>query len=409
MKETQYLPPDEILKIQPSIVDNNRKEGYKTARPGGDYALVLYEKSLVIVPPWHPLNQIPISANAVAYGTGSMETLSFEPVSTSSANLVLIRPRMKRLFERSFPAREIQFPIEMKSLEQGIIDLMSILGESVLIDEDGHTGIGSVRVTVGPGLGKFGKNTTGQGIEASVEAYAGQRSLPDRAYDGTGLIVNAGPNQRFHKFKGKHSSQYGDGGHVGAVSKRLHTDDSILFAPHYASRPDDFDFLPRYKNGSDGLTQAMLGLALADGFGAELLAVRQDGTILLPPMSVNRLGGVTADYIMHYLAPALGFSTQESLFCLQQVLDGEIIGLFYAGNAARIAAIATIKLHDANENVLMEIHLPVDNKITLLIERFENEVRGVITPSHPSLVTQIDLKRGEKVRKILDEAFTTWL
>ena len=419
IRVSEYLPPGEVLAIRPSAVDLKRRGEYRKARPGDDFALVLYEGGLVMVPSWHPLNQTSKSANSIAYGTGSMETFSFEPVTTVvsdsqgvdivGANIILLEPRMERLYGRSFPARELQFPVGKEAFTQGVVDLMAILGRSVLVGEGGNMGVGSIRVTVGPGVGKFGKSAIGREVEASVESYFGQKSFPERAYRGSGLIVSAGPNQRFQKFYGKHSSHYGDGGRIGAMAKGIGADDAIFFAPYCADDQNHVCALFQCENDSRRLEHEMLRLALADGLGAELLAIRRDGKVLLPPMAVNRLGGVTADYIMRYLAPSLGIPTEESLFSLQQVLDGEIVGLFFAGNAARVAAIGAVILHDARGNILNEIRLVVHGRITSLIDRFEKEVRGIIPPSHSSLVTKVDLESGQKAREILERTFVGWM
>lgn len=416
---TAYLPSSEVLSIKPSSLDLKRRDEYRKTRPGDDFALVLHEGKLAMVPSWHPLNQTPKSANSAVYGTGSMETLSFEPVLDANsgakerdiigANIVFLEPRMDRLYDRALPSREVKFPVDRKTYAQGISDLMAVLGKKVLVGQDNEIGIGSIRVQVGPGMGKFGKSAVGQQVDASVESYYGKKSFPERAYQGEGLVLSAGPDQRFQEFRGKHSSHYGEGGRIGEVAKRLGANDAILFAPYDAQDPSRVDLLSQYKGNPKGLEQAMLHLALSDGLGAELLAVRKDGTVLLPPMDVNRLGGVTADYIMKYLAPALGIPTEEAAFNLQQVIDGEIVGLFFAGNAARVAAIGEIKLHDASEQVLRQIHLDIPDTTKRLIDRFEREVHGMEAPAHPSIVTPINLQEGERARKILEQAFSDWM
>src|SRR5437868_6148031 len=75
-----YLPPSEVMELRPDVIDLRLRNEYHQSRPGDDFALVLYEGRLVIVPSWHPLNQTPKTANASVYGTGAMETLICEPV-----------------------------------------------------------------------------------------------------------------------------------------------------------------------------------------------------------------------------------------------------------------------------------------------------------------------------------------
>ena len=407
-----YLPSAEILKMKPSAVDLQRREEYKKTRPGDDFALVYNEGKLALVPSWHPLNQTPKSANSAVYGTGSMETLSFEPVvkddQVVGGNIVLLEPRMDRLYDRALPAREVKFPIDRKTYAQGITDLMAVLGKNVL-ERDGKQGIGSIRVQVGPGMGKFGKSAVGQQVDASVESYFGGKSFPERAYIGEGLVLSAGPDQRFQPFRGKHSSHYGEGGRIGEIAKKLAADDAILFAPYSAKNRSKVDILTRYKDDPRGLEESMLDLAVSDGLGAELMAVKKDGTIILPPMDVNRLGGVTAEYIMKHLAPSLGMKVNIEPFNLQQVVDGDIAGLFFAGNAARVSAVGKIKLHDENANVLREITLEIPEATRQLINHFEKQVTGKETPTDPSLVTSVDLVEGAKARKRLEKAFAAWI
>src|ERR1041385_7233940 len=131
-------------------------------------------------------------------------------------------------------------------------------------------------------------------------------------------------------------------------------------------------------------------VALADGPGEEILAVTKDGTLLIPPMDVNRLGGTTAAYVRDHLAPALGVATEERAFNLAQVRDGEIIGLFFAGNASRLAAIGEVRLHDAAGNPLDKIVVGVPDEVRALIDQYEAEVRGMIPPSDNSLLVPVD-------------------
>lgn len=407
----KYLPPDRVIKnIKPSEVDLEKREEQRSARPGGDFALVMYQDRLTIVPAWHPLNQTSFATNSTVYATASMETLSLEPVLDSAkqrvegANIVLLDPRMDRLYDRALPARAMELPFGREVLAQGITDLMAVLGEDVLSSPDNQIGIGSIRVTVGPGAGKFGKSAIGQPVALSVEAYRSKPSFPERP-----LIVTAGPDQRFVQFRGKHSSHYGDGGRIGMISAELGGDDAIFFAPFMAEEPDKVTYLQSLERDPEEMELKMMRLALANGLGAEILAVRKDGTVLLPPMNVNRLGGVTADYVLRYLAPELGIDAKIAPFSLEQVENGDITGLFFAGNAARISKIGTVRLHDARNNVLRDLQLEDSPVVQVLKDRFEKEVIDAVPFFDSSLVTPVDLERGKKMRRVLEEEFRYWI
>lgn len=402
----KYLPSERILLgVKPNIVDFERRDEQRQSRPGGDFALVMYEDRLTIVPAWHPLNQTSFATNSAVYATASMETLSFEPVlagkpgEVNEANIVLLGPRMDRLYDRALPARAIELPFGREVLAQGITDLMAVLGEDVL----SGPGIGSIRVTVGPKAGKFGKSAIDQPVGLSVEAYQTKPSFPDRP-----LVVTAGPDQRFTPFLGKHAFHYGDGGRMGNIAKELGGDDAIFFAPFMAENQNEVEVLSRYSGNPKELKQAMMRLALANGLGAELMAVKKEGTVLLPPMYVNRLGGVTANYIMRYLAPELDIQAKIAPFNLEQVENGDIAGLFFAGNAARIAEIGTVRLHESDNNILRDVQLEGSPVVRTLKDRFEKEVVGAMPTTDPSLVTPVDLETGRKMRRVLEEEFTYW-
>lgn len=392
-----YLPPQEILSIPPSPLDLQRRDTYRKYRPNGDFSLTLYQDKLRIVPSWHPLNTTSIANNSSVYGTGSMETLTLEPVvdRNDQASIVLLPPRLTRLYSKALPAREINPPVDEETFSQGIVDLMAVLGTDILKNND----MGSIRVTVGPGAGKFGKSAVGQPVNLSVESYGTSRSLPNKP-----LAITAGPNQRLSPFLGKHSSHYGEAGRIGQVAARMGGDDAIFFAPFEASDPSQTHYLTP---GSSNLKDQMMRLALANGLGAEVMAINKDGTLLLPPLGVNRLGGVTSQYIKDHLAPDLSVETEEKLFSLQEIESGEITALMLVGNAARVSLVGEIIMHDDTKR-FSSLKLPKPTTSKAISAVFEAQSKSIVRPSHYSLLTPVDINDGAKAMAILEDKFADW-
>lgn len=415
-----YLPSQAILAMQPSPVDRAHNEALQK-RPADSWTLVYYEpeQRLVIVPTDHPINTINISSNLAVYGSGSMETFTEEPVlgedaSVVSGNIVLLEPRMDRLYGRALPNRKVDLPTERDAVSQGIKDLMAIQGTEVLTANNTPQ-IASIRLLAGPGVGSFGKRAIGQTPVIAVESYRAQRDFGPEARDGRGLTVTAGPEQRKEPFLGKHADHYGNAGNSADIGKDVGGADTLLFAEYDLRDPKRIVALDRITD-PDELQQEMMNLALSDGLGAELMAIRQekDGsqTLLLPPdsgpLDVKRLGGVTAQYVIDHMAPQMGIRTEIAPWSLQQIADGEIVGLFYAGNAARLAEITTVRLHDGHGTPLRDVPVGVPEIEQQLVDRFEAELAGQIPASDPSLLTPVDFAEGAKARAILENAYTQW-
>jgi branched-subunit amino acid aminotransferase/4-amino-4-deoxychorismate lyase len=307
-------------------------------------------------------------------------------------------------------------PIDQETLAQGISDLVAILGPDIFVGPDGTIGRAYIRPSVVPGMGPQGVSPSPLlEIDAAVEAFHWPFYFPpeaaERAYQGSGLVVIAKPHQRLEPITGKHATNYGHAAAIGKEAQRLGGDEALFFAPYSigADGERQLELLSSYKGDSEGLREAMGRVALADGPGEEILAVTKDGTLLIPPMDVNRLGGTTAAYVRDHLAPALGVATEERAFNLAQVRDGEIIGLFFAGNASRLAAIGEVRLHDAAGNPLDKIVVGVPDEVRALIDQYEAEVRGMIPPSDNSLLVPVDLVGGQDARRRLDSIYAHWM
>lgn len=433
----QYLPPPGLLAeyAAPGPVERERRALYQAKRPGCDYSLVAYEGRMIMVPAWHPLNTEPQIAHANQYGTGMFEGGSIEPVVNDrgeivGANAILVDPRLNRMFGRSVEGRPgIVPPVPRAQFQQAILDYAAILGKNVLTMPDGKSARAYLRPSIAPGAGALGIGVKDQPINAAVEAWTWPYyfSDPERVYHGSGLVVAAGPNQRLEQIHGKHASNYGPAARVGNLARAAGADEALYFGPYMVNKDgtrgkreiilDDF----RRGRADIQLVDTLRSLVVADGPGEEVMAVTTNGEIWLPPMDVNRLGGTTADYVMNHLAPRLGLKVKIKPFSLRDIHqpdnpDGRIAGLFFAGNASRLAPIGEIRLRNADGQQFKDVdglpipdlHLPISDVMRQLVERYEQEVTGQIEPSDPSLLTPIDLDGGQEARVILDEVYAEW-
>ena len=416
---TAYLPQKEILAAyeKPDPQSLGRKKIYKKNFPGADYVTVYstLDEKIVIVPAWHPLNTSSMNSHAGDYGTGIFEGESMEPVyegqEITGANIILHGPRMERM-GRSLKGRLFDLPISHSDFSQAIIDLSAVLGEGVLRDKDGRPTRAYIRPEARPGLGGLGVSLKDDHqIEAGTVMlnWPVYFSDPERVYRGSGLVVAALPEQRLFEIQGKHASNYGAAGRLGKTVKELgEIDEALYFAPYlFNSKTGE----KTYINAKAGKEEAALLLesgALADGPGEEMFAITAEGDLFFLPMDVNRLGGTTLKYIVDHLAPKLKIATHERPFTLKDVREGRVISLGFAGNAARIAPIGEIKLFDGGRQNVENLHLEIAEPLKMLVEEYEAEVSGKTLPSHPALLTPVDLKGGEKARQTLDGVYAGW-
>lgn len=422
---TSYLPPTEILLDYPGpkILDRERREQYQQSRPGCDYALVTYKGNMVIVPAWHPLNLESQTNHGGQYGTGMFEGGSVEPVVGESggivdANAILFARRGNRMFNWSIPGRPGIHPqVSREIFDQAVLDYAAIIGTHALVSPDGVASRAYLRPSIVPGEGPLGIGIKNQTINANGEVWNWPSYFPDanRVYRGKGLILAAGPNQRLQAIHGKHASNYGDAARVGNQARDVGADEGLYFAPYPVNRDRSRgrEVILDYHKDDPNLPDIMKKLAIADGPGEEIMAVTRDGKLWVPPMDVNRLGGTTAQYIVDHMAATVGLTAEERRFSLNDIAtpenpDGRIIGLFFAGNASRIAPIGQIRLHGFNGEAFGEYDLQIPEVVRRLVDQYEGEVKGLIPPSDLSLLTPIDLEAGQKAREILDEIYAAW-
>lgn len=415
-----YLPSKELLEnySKPDPLSLERRQIYQKKFPGARYSLVYshLEQRLVMMPPEHPLNAIAMQIHAADYGTGIFEGSSMEPVSNGrniiGANIILHEPRINRL-KKSLQGRLFDLPEEVEVFSQAIIDLAAVLGESVLRDKDGNPSRAYIRPEARPGLGGLGVSLkTGHQIDSAaiIFNWPVYFSNPERVYHGSGLVVGAFSEQRLFKIFGKHASNYGDAGRVGSMARGLSgVDEALYFGPYLI---DSHTGEKKYINAQaspEAAAQLLKNGVLADGPGEEVFAISKDGKIIYPPMDVNRLGGTTLKYIVEHMALGLGITVEEKPFSLENIRQGEIESLIFAGNAARVAPIGEVKVFDENGSQKETLKLVISETVQRLVEEYEAEVTGMTEPSDKSLLLPVDLESGADARAILDKAYIPWL
>jgi len=368
----------------------------------------LYPDQMVICPPHSLLNMAPNQQHRGDYGTGIFEGSSAEPTVDASGtitgiNVVLHAPRMAR-FKRSMQARGFDLPVPIEQFAQATLDIVAVHGKAIVTDADGKATRAYIRPAAGPGVGRWGLAfKAGYRIEASNVVFRWGHYLPDvdRIYYGSGARTVITGVQRTFEIHGKHASNYGSAAIDGNIARTMRYDELLYLAP-YGIR----DGQPDYGiHGFDGL---MKDGVIADGPGEEVFGILADGaTLVYPPMRVNRLGGTVLDYIVQHMAPALGLSTREQDITLQDMRDGKIAGLAYAGNAARIAPIGQIDIvrptgDGAGEKTETVAEFGIHPAVGRLRDQWEGELRGRIAPSHDSLLTPVDIAWGDEFRTEAD-------
>lgn len=415
----KYLPSKEILEAYPfpDPISLDRKAVFEDKHPGSKYSLVYFhrEGKLVIVPTWHPINTTPIPTHGGDYASGAFEGHSLEPVVKDGeivgANLILHEKRMARL-KKSVEARDFSLPVSLSELSQGISDLASILGEDILRSPAGVPCRAYVRPEARPGAGGLGLGVKkDHQIDTSVLCWNWPSYFtdPERVYQGSGLVAIAFPEQRLEKITGKHASNYGAAGTIGNRARALGGDEAIYFGP-YLVRPVDRKMEDIQIHSKHDISELLRFGVLADGPGEEIFAITSSGEIWYPPMNVNKLGGTTLNYLIEHIAPNLNIVTRERPFNLLDIETGLIVSLLFAGNAARLAPIGEVRVFGGNsQEPWVTVHLTVSPIARRLMARYEAEVRAQIAPSHPSLLTPVDLSVGKQARKVLDKVYKKWM
>jgi branched-chain amino acid aminotransferase len=102
---------------------------------------------------------------------------------------------------------------------------------------------------------------------------------------------------------------------------------------------------------ADVLEAIMLNV---DGFVAECTGDNifyvKDGRIVTPAFEAGFLHGITRQFVIDTLAPALGFGVEEKLFRLDQLIQADEV--FLTGTAAEIIGVSQIDEHTIGEGVV---------------------------------------------------------
>ena len=366
------------------------------------------QEKLVICPPNSILNMAPNQQHRGDYGTGSFEGSSVEPVldannKITGLNVILHAPRMAR-FVRSLHARNVTLPMPIEQFAHSVLDLVAIHGADVVTNDDGTPTRAYIRPSAGPGVGAWGVTMKpGYYIEASNIVFRWGSYFPaEERIKKTGAHIMLNGTKRTFPITGKHASNYGAAASDGGLARQLEYDEFTYLAP-YGLKNGERDY------GITSLEDLLRYGVLADGPGEEIFAILKDETTLIyPSMHVNRLGGTVLDYVTKHLAPALGLKVCEQDITLEQIRNGEIVGLGFAGNAVKITPIGKIDwVHCLNGQPTGKVETLVDFGVHPIVakirDQFAAELSGKKPPSHESLLTPIDLKWGQEFREYLDD------
>ncbi|MBU0744845.1 MAG: aminotransferase class IV [Gammaproteobacteria bacterium] len=397
---------EDVNKVQTHYADLVGKSWQKTKYVARN--LPFAPEKVVMCPPHSILNLAPNQQHRADYATGAWEGSSAEAVldknnNITGVNVILHRPRLAR-FARSLKSRGYNIAMPLDKFGQLILDTVAIHGTDALLTDDGVPTRAYIRPSAGSGVGPWGVSLTpGYFIESSVLVFRWGSYFPDVARvdkEGARAVITGG--QRMFPIVGKHASNYGAASTDGSLARNLKYDELIYLAP-YGIKNGELDFSLR------GFDEIMRHGVLSDGPGEELLALLKDGeTLIYPPMRVNRLGGTVLDYVVRHLAPALGFKVREQDITLEQIRNGEIIGLAYVGNAVKVTPIGKIDIIRptadslSGEKVETLFEAPIHPAIIKIRDQFAAEICGKKPPSHESLLTPVDLEWGKEFRSYLD-------
>lgn len=365
---------------------------------------------LVVCPPHSAMNMAPNQQHRVDYATGIFEGSSAEPVCDDEGNIVginvvLLKPRMER-FERSMVARGFGLEVSLVDFSQALLDLVAIHGLDLVTQDDGLPTRAYLRPSAGPGVGPWGISLKkNHFIEASHTVFRWGPYFPDsqRVNEEEGVRAMITGAKRDFKILGKHASNYGVAALDGALARKMNYDELLYLAPYGIKDGNlNYDILD--------LESLQRWGVLADGPGEEVFGVLADGqTLVYPPMRVNRLGGTVLQYVVDHMAPALGLETKEQDISLSDLRTGKVVGLGFAGNAARVTPIGQVDIVESDLEggggrvVETVFEGGIHETVARLHKQWEAEMRGLVDPSHPSLLTPVDLKWGSDYRSQLDD------
>ncbi|MBI2310272.1 hypothetical protein HYU90_00370 [Candidatus Collierbacteria bacterium] len=363
--------------------------------PGAKYAAVYSHTH-------DKIEYVPISyaiasqfGHATDYGSGIFEGGSaIINERTGEPNIILQNQRLGRLYERSLPARGYQSPVSHEQLAIAIKDLIYLDGLNLFRHPDGVTP-GFVRAYIRPSLQPA--SSSGYGIslrrnypiDLGIIAWAWPDYLPPELAKNGGAAAITG-KQRLFPITGKHASNYGEAVRDSTLARTLGSDELVYLAPYLIDEDNHL-----YWSDPNDQEAKLTDGVIADGPGEECLALTSDQrTLVYPPMRVNRLGGTVLQYIVDHLAVNLGLDTCEADITLRDLRAGKYAGMAMVGNAVKVTPVRLLNLSDGNvlhEQIELFSKGHVPEMLERLRLRWEDETRGLIDPSHSSLLTPAPL------------------
>lgn len=414
-----YMPDSDLMDAysRPDPLSLKRREIYRQKFPGCVYALVHYEGRMVLVPAWHPLNTTSIITHGGDYGSGVFEGLSAEPILDESGkivgtNVILVKPRLKRMYDRSLPAREFDLPVSHDQFGQAVLDIVAIHGRKIFMGPQGS----ATRVYIRPSARLNKEAGLGVGTppnapaDAVIEAFNWPSYVrdPETVYNGSGAIARLSYHQRLLPTTGKHSSGYGRMGPVTRAAKINNAHEALILAAGISDATgalgDSVNIYHDYiLKGRDAM-KIIPFIANSDGPGEEVGVVNSRlGEFWYPPMEVNRLGGTTLDHVVRHLLPQIGMIGVERTFSLDQMCrKGDEITPVYIGNAIKFAPIGAIEVVDETGRLRDRREFNITPEARALQVLYESEVRERSISTNPQLLTPLPLDEGGEVRAYLD-------
>lgn len=404
-----------------SLIVTQQLETLKSRReqnfPGTTYAIFFNHaiNQLDYAPPNLILSS-PFS-HAIDYASGAFEGISAHVNQrTGIPHVILLNPRTERMFTRSIPSSALTSPITPQEFRQAVIDFVAVNGQNNQLFRNPQNPDELVRAYIRPtihpaSMGGYGVwLAEGYPIDAAFITWPWPDYLPPTTYTHGGEVAITG-KQRLAFITGKHARNYGEAVVDSKVARESFGVKEFVYLAPYLIDKDGSTVWESPKN----TPRFMKDGALADGPGEEVFAITSDmRTMIYPPMDVNRLGGTTLEYVKHHIAPRFGIEAQEKSITLRDLRDGKFAALAFAGNAVRIAPIRLIRIVNTSPgatygNIDEEIELfkpgDIPDPLRQIMNRWEDEISGRVDPSHPSLVTPVDMERGRIIRERLDEQF----
>ena len=331
--------------------------------------------------------------HAVDYGSGIFEGGSaIMNERTGEPSIILQGPRLRRLYERSLPARGYQAPVSSEQMAAATIDLIAANGLDLFRHPDGVTP-DFVRAYVRPSIQPA--SSSGYGIslrenyliDVGIIAWSWPNYLPPELTKNGGSAAITG-QQRLFPITGKHASNYGSAVRDSALARSLGANELVYLSPYLIDKDNHL-----YWCDPNDQEAKLADGVIADGPGEECLALTADQkTIIYPPMRVNRLGGTVLQYVIDHLAANLGLATREADITLHDLRAGKYAGLALVGNAVKVTPMRQLNLYRGNilhEQIELFSPSHVPEMLENLRVRWENETRGLIDPSHSSLLTPV--------------------